>query len=222
MICTEWGRNAIGSPREKGGISSGQQAIYESYPGSFRQFGKRWNYGRRICGHDRDLLVVFEARRADPMTEEADEDNRLSREAICSRGSGSGEWHRKNVTDDMAETAPVSANPDTERQANEDDFVVLEEVWRHSFDRNGGTTPAGRVVDRAIATHRMSDPPRPIAHFVQQHYPFVPGPVDNGRAIDRDDRTPRDTVRDRIQKGGIRPAESIERIQRRCVQTWCC
>jgi hypothetical protein len=206
MTIQEWGRDAVNHIRQDGWTTGGKQAVREFYRGAFRQFGKRWNYGRYIYEYDWDFLIILDACRADLMYEVADEYQFTSTQSAFSCASSSGEWHRKNFTDkyaaEKARTALVSANPYTDMHVESEDFQLLDEVWRDAFDSNLGTVLPERVVDRTISAYRKSSPERLIAHFMQPHYPFIPDPLDEGIAIDYD-HTPWDTVWDRLRKGEV-------------------
>jgi len=207
MTFAEWKDNAIEHVRKDGWITGGKQAANEFYLGMWRQTGKRWNYGRRIYNHDWDLLVVLDACRADLMGEVVDEYDFVTDGTAYSCGSSSGEWTKKNFSDEYAQekakTALVSANPYTDMHLNADDFLLLDEVYKDAFDREVRTTRAETVVDRTIEAYREHDPDRIIAHLMQPHPPFVPDPLAEGLPMHDYDHTPWDTVWDQLRKGDI-------------------
>jgi hypothetical protein len=205
MTLREWAGDAVEHVRSDGWAGA-RKAAREFYVGTFRQVGRRLNYGRRIYETDWDLLVVLDACRWDLLAEVADEYVFVDEEWAYSCASASGEWHRKTFREEyaveMRRTALVSANPYTEMHVDGGDFLLIDEVWRDAFDEEIGTIPAERVVDRTIRAGRQHDPDRLVAHFMQPHYPFVPDPLDEGIALGRD-HTPWDTVWDRIRKGTL-------------------
>lgn len=206
MTFQEWRRDAVDHVRQDGLIDGGRQAAREFYRGMFRQIGRRWNYGRYAYEYDWDLLIVLDACRADLMAEVVDEYDFLTDETAFSCASSSGEWHLKNFSDEYAtekaRTGLVSANPYTDMHIESEDFHLLDEVWRDSFDGDLGTIPPDRMVDRTISAHREHDPDRLIAHFMQPHHPFIPDPLDEGLPMEYD-HTPWDTVWDQLRKGDI-------------------
>lgn len=147
-----------------------------------------WEDGDPVFDREWDVLVVVDACRYDLMAEVVDEDDEREHprwpwltqpSQIRSLGSSSEEWMQRNFTgefsEQMSETAHVTANVFSNWMLDGDDWLVLDEVWRDQWDDDIGTTPARPVIDRSIATWRDRAPEQMIVHLMQPHYPFIGG-----------------------------------------------
>ncbi|SFR67025.1 sulfatase-like hydrolase/transferase [Halogeometricum limi] len=137
------------------------------------------DYGTPIYERDWDVLIILDACRADLMNEVADDYPFLEKyETYNSIGSNSAEWLKKNFVDEYADemkkTAMVSGNPHTDVYLDEDDFAVLDEVWRYAWEKEDELFRANYITDRAISVMREHQPERMIVHYMQPHHPFIP------------------------------------------------
>lgn len=184
-----------------------------------------WEDGEPVFGREWDVLVVVDACRYDLMAEVVGEDaerdpprwpwlTELSESR--SLGSSSEEWMERNFTteysEQMAETAHVTANVFSNWILDGDDWLVLDEVWRDRWDDDLGTTPARPVIDRSIATWRDREPEQMIVHLMQPHHPFIGGGGDLGegrpKSLDRSVTewgafTPEKTIWDQLRDGEV-------------------
>ncbi|MDG5776139.1 hypothetical protein VB773_02060 [Haloarculaceae archaeon H-GB2-1] len=124
-------------------------------------------------------------------------------DSIISVGSTSSEWiantFRERYTPDINETAYLSANAFSERVIEErqfpiespfvdwrtvtaDEFLLLDQAWRHGPDPEYKHMSAEDLTDRAIVAAREYDPDRLIVHYSQPHKPYVA----NAKAEDRE------------------------------------
>lgn len=155
-----------------------QDSLYELYEGVWRKAGWHVPRGTNIYERDWDSLVILDACRVDLMRELADEFSFVADiESFGSVGSMSEEWMRKTFTEEYTEeirqTAYVTANVFSEETLEQEMFHTLDEVWRYAWDDETGTIPPEPVTDRAIDVARNSDPERLIVHYMQPHHPFV-------------------------------------------------
>lgn len=115
---------------------------------------------------------------------------------------------RDEFADEMAKTAFICGNPHSEWLLDNDDFQLLDEVWRYGWDDDVGTLPPRPVTDRAISVGRSESPERMILHYMQPHYPFLSQPeLDAGIDIDRFGELPWDNVWERLRKGEVDHSE---------------
>lgn len=207
MTFNDWLYDAKGHIKSKGLWNGSREAAYEFYIGMWRQIGRLWNYGEFIYEYNWDLLVVLDACRWDLMAEIDGEYVFVNRDTTYSVGSSSGEWTVKNFderyADEMARTALVTGNPYSESHLDEDDFLLLDEVWRYAFDEELRTIPADAMTDRAIAVGRKRQPDRQIVHYMQPHHPFVTNPMDKGLPRREFGATPWDNVWHKLRKGKV-------------------
>lgn len=135
--------------------------------------------GVLIFEQDWDLMIVLDACRFDVMAEVADNLNWLpAPECKRSVGTGSREWMEGNFgeeqTTEMKKTAYITANPWSENKCKEEDFRLLEEVWRFGHDTDLDVTPPRTVTDKTIQVGREYDIERCLVHYMQPHAPFIP------------------------------------------------
>jgi len=179
----QWAKVSYGLVREDG-LAGAAESARTFRTGLFRLAGLCYNYGVPIFDLEWDVLVVLDACRADLMAEVAPAYGFESVGSVDSVASASPEWMAKNFderyADELAETAYVTGNPYSRTHADEDAFLVLDEVWEYAWDERLGTVTADAVTDRAIAVHRQWRPRRTIVHYMQPHHPFVPRPLDAG------------------------------------------
>jgi len=143
---------------------------------------------QNIYTEDWDLLIVLDACRYDMMLGVADQFEFINHVgSINSVGSKTTEWMEKTFVedyrDDMSETAYVCSNPNSEKFLDPNNFKLLDEVWKYSWDEEIGTIHPRPVTDRAINAGRNSDANRIIAHYMQPHEPFLSKPDLGGREV---------------------------------------
>jgi hypothetical protein len=135
---------------------------------------------RGVNFYDRewDILVILDTCRVDALEEVAPEYDFLPTEIDSTRSVGSKtvEWMRKTFTpeyrDEMARTAYVTFNPNSEEELEQSWFQHLDEVWRTDWDAEKGGVPPRPVTDRAITAHRELEPDRLMVHYKQPHTPY--------------------------------------------------
>jgi len=146
--------------------------------------------GKPIYTEQWDALVILDGCRADVLQSITHEYEFLPSEigSVRSLASVSRTWMDQNFTEDyaqeMAETAYVTSNPYSESHLDEQDFLLVDEVWKYAWDNDVGTVHARSVTDRAIATMREYDPDRLLVHYMQPHFPSIPDPLGSGIEID--------------------------------------
>lgn len=179
-------------------------STYEKYKGFWRKLGQFVNYGTSLYNHEWDMAIILDACRWDLMAEVADEYEFLTDEWRYSCASSSGEWHVKTFDSkyakEMSKTALVSANLHTDVKLSENQFALLDEVWKHSFDEEEGTIPPEAVTNCAIRAYREDKPERMIVHYMQPHTPFRANPYYKSIPVNID-YTPWDTAWDKLRKG---------------------
>jgi hypothetical protein len=135
--------------------------------------------GTNVYERDWDLLVVLDTCRVDALRAVADEYEYFPAEvpSTWSVGSKTREWMRKTFTreyaDEVARTAFVTFNPNSEDELDPADFLHLQEVWRTDWVAEQGGVPPEPITDHAIAAGRELDPDRLIAHYKQPHAPYA-------------------------------------------------
>lgn len=147
---------------------------------------RRWyertsmTFGMPIYGQDWDVLVVLDACRPDTLEEVSEGYDFVPStvDTVYSLGSSSWPWMSRNFTaefgSEMAETAYIVGNPFSSEYLSEDEFGLLDEVWRYAWDDEIGTIRARALTDRAIQVARSEAPERLIVHYMQPHFPSVP------------------------------------------------
>lgn len=138
-----------------------------------------------------DLLVVLDACRRDAVAAVADDWPFLGdRGSLWSVASTTSRWLEETVVPDheraIGETTYVTANPYADTEIDDERFRSVEHVWRDGWDDELGTVPAAAVTDAAIRTHRDDAPARTIVHYMQPHFPSVPGEGRTGAGMDLD------------------------------------
>jgi hypothetical protein len=143
----------------------------------FNRFAE--DYGVPIWDRDWDVLIILDACRTDEMNEVANDYEFLEKyTSHNSIGSNSGQWMRRNFNDtyreEMQKTALVTGNAKTFAINNQDDFEILDEVWRYAWENNDEMFEPKYITDRAISISRQKDPEKLIVHYMQPHLPFLP------------------------------------------------
>ena len=67
---------------------------------------------------------------------------------------------------------------------NYNDFLYIDEVWRHSWDEEVGTVLPKSVTDEAIGASRNFSPDRMIVHYMQPHFPSIGKPIGSEMDLD--------------------------------------
>lgn len=186
---------------EKNGIKDGvRESTRRFHYGALRNIEQSFadngvNIGKNVLDRDWEVLVIVDGCRYDLMAGTAAEYEYLSEPGkFISLAGGSLSWMRRTFDDDrdVSNVAYVTSNPFSSRVLRREDFAVLDEVWRYSWDEEIGTVRAEAVTEAAIDTLRDSDTDRAIVHYMQPHHPFVPQPLAAG--INREDPTEHDTT----------------------------
>lgn len=184
MTFAEWKDDTVQRVREDG-INGITESVYELYVGGWRRLGLLYNYGTPIYEKDWDVLVVMDACRADLMDEVVDDYQWIETSgSVYSLASTSPEWMEKNFvasySEEMAKTAYVNGNPWSQEILAPNDFSLLDEVWKYSWDDDLKTILPEALTDRAIRVHREKRPDRMIVHYMQPHHPYVRDPLSDG------------------------------------------
>lgn len=182
---------------------------YRCYFGAAMSLFSRYPIGTNVFDREWDALVLLDTCRVDALREIAWRYPFLGEVGrLVSVGSTSSEWMAqtfdRNHLDEIQQTAYVSGNAWAkyvfeDRQMPEqhggapfsstdwnvvgaDDFLMLEQVWRHSSDDDslGHVTPR-YVTDRAIRAAREYDPERLVVHYSQPHAPYTAEAIAEGR-----------------------------------------
>lgn len=200
MTIGEWVAKSGRRIRDNG-WSGAKQSAYEFYVGAWSNIGRRYNYGTSIWEDNWDICLVLDACRWD-LIPEVDR-SFLTDQSKYSVASSSGEWIPKTFDGrDNSEVAYVTANPYSKTLLDEDDFFLLDEVWKYGFDDDLRTIPADVVTDQAISAWN-SGPEQLVVHYMQPHHPFVPKPMDEGLPRQEFDSQPWDNVWHKLRKGDV-------------------
>ena len=133
-----------------------------------------------IYGRDWDVLVILDACRPDTLEAVSEGYDFLPStvDTTFSLGSSSWPWMARNFTaefaSEMVDTAYIVGNPFSEEYLEDDEFGLLDEVWRYAWDEELGTIRSRPLTDRAIRVARSGDFDRLIVHYMQPHFPSVP------------------------------------------------
>lgn len=143
--------------------------------------------GQNVFDRDWDLLVILDACRVDLMQEVLSTNDFEfvgNFDTHISPASASNPWMKRTFTEDrreeMAETAYITGNPFSDWQLTDDEFALLDEVWRDSWDGDAGTVRPRALTDRAISAGRNGCHQRTMVHYMQPHYPFLPDQIGEG------------------------------------------
>ena len=132
------------------------------------------DWGVRIYEGGWDVLVILDACRADMYRRIVNE----KAGSVWSCASQSDEWIEKNFNlhyeGETLNTAYITGNVFS-KDLSEDDFALLDEVWRYGWDEELGTVPPRPITDRAIRVNRSQSFERVIIHYMQPHIPFIGG-----------------------------------------------
>lgn len=164
-------------------------------------------WGPSPYAFDWDCCVVLDTCRPDALEELAPEYEFLPECVPTTRSpaSWSHGWMRKAFTDEyagaMSQTAHVTWNAFSNEVLAPDDWLLLDEVWRDTWNDDLGMLPPRAMTERAVHAHRAHNPDRLLVHYMQPHDPY--------RGIDTDPflheyvgtgkNTERVTVWDRIK-----------------------
>jgi hypothetical protein len=152
-----------------------------------RGMDRRFGYqGENFLGEEWDLLILLDGCRVDLLQEHRNHPaiSKYSDGSRYSIAPDSLTFLKSTFTDEysdiLQDTIYVSANPHTEMSLD-DEFCVLDEVWRYAWDDQLGTVPADAVTDRAVTHGRETEFERMIVHYMQPHFPSIPHPeLDSG------------------------------------------
>jgi len=128
-----------------------------------------------------DVMVILDACRYDLMLEVENEFNYLSEVSKSySVATKTPVWMERTFTTEyerqMAETAYITGNPNSDKFLSPSSFEVLDEVWRYAWDDELGTIRMQPITDRAISVGRTQEIPRLLIHYMQPHEPFLSAP----------------------------------------------
>lgn len=164
--------------------------------------------GTPIYNRDWDLLIVVDACRFDLMRKVASDYEYINEvNRFRSIDSMTLLWMEKNFVPtydtEMSETTYICGNPFSKQALDEDDFFVLDEVWKYAWD-DPGTVPPRAITDRTIATAREHQPDRLIAHYMQPHCPFMGRPnLTQGKQLDKFGNQDWDDVWQKLRAGEV-------------------
>jgi len=207
MDLTGWASDSISRIRTDGfdGVRESLRPVYHK---ALQGTSRLRDPGTPVYDRDWDLLIVVDACRFDLMREVASDYEYIS-DVSQSRSLDSMTllWMRKNFVPtydtEMSETAYVCGNPFSKQALDEDDFDVLDEVWKYVWDDPGTVLPRA-ITDRTIATAREHQPDRLIAHYMQPHCPFISRPnLTQGKQLDKFGNQDWDDVWQKLRAGKI-------------------
>ena len=205
-------RQGVRIARERGirdAYHKGQAFARETTLRKWHELNGASGRGVPIYEHDWDLLIVLDACRFDALRDVAADHEFIGEvSATESVGSYSLSWMERNFTeryaDEMARTAMVTGNPFTETALSKSQFARLDEVWRHSWDKDVGTIRPRALTDTAITVAREADPDRLIVHYMQPHAPFTTHPeLQQGPLADEWADATDKSVWMRVQEGDV-------------------
>jgi len=175
--------NEIYQSRGFSGVyNEGTSYLYESV---LRQLGPIFGQDSEyVLDKEWDVLIILDACRVDLLEEVAEEYPFIEtppHDKIWSADSYSEGWLKKNFTGKqsvkhrkrMNNLVHVSGNPFTNSMFSDDQFQVLDEVWKYGWDDEDGYLPPDVVTDRAISLHREESPNQMLVHYMQPHAPFI-------------------------------------------------
>lgn len=168
-------------PRGYGWYIHGLRALAPLVPGT-NVFDEEW-----------DVLVLLDCARPEMFSAVSDDYPYVSSGGTRrSVASCSFEWLQKTFGerhgDLLAETAYVTANPNTADADDLDLVADLVEVWRAGWDDEKETVPPGRVTDAAVRYARETTWGRLIVHYMQPHPPFLGDARESYGKVVRPDR----------------------------------
>lgn len=145
---------------------------------------------KNVFDRNWDILVVLDACRVDLLESVSEEYSFLEDiKQMVSVGSQSEEWMERTFTSSygkaLSNTVVVTGNPYSKTALDANNLKKLDEVWEYSWDKEIGSIKARPITDQAIAQWREVKPDRLIVHYMQPHFPCVPGPrLSSGPMID--------------------------------------
>ena len=193
------------------GIKEGLcDSAYEFYIGALRRLEPFGRTGTNVFSEDWDLLVILDGTRVDAMeVVEADYSFLSEPDTIRSVGSTSKDWIDRTFTDEhteaMDDTVYVTANQFSQDILADQEFLLLDEVWRYGWDAEKRTIPARAVTDAAILVGReyRKEMDRCIVHYMQPHFPSIPDPIDDPSTKTTDEKTFELSVWEDFRKGSV-------------------
>lgn len=125
---------------------------------------ENWVAGTNVFEKEWDVSVLLDCARPDMLAAVSDEYQQVgSGETLQSVTSCSVEWlqktFREHHSNQLSETAPITANPNTDTVDGVDLLADLLEGW----DTEEETVPPWRVTDAAIQYAREATSPQPCA-----------------------------------------------------------
>lgn len=199
--------------REEGAVSlfkkSSDLVHRKARHGFEREYYDRRYSSQYIFDDDWDTMILLDACRYD-VWEEVMRDlqflNSAEHDFVYTPASSSREWMEANFAerfvDMMNKTAYVTANPFTKDHVKEDNFALVDEIWRYGWDHELGVVPPDVVTDRAIDVARSKEPERLLVHYMQPHFPSLRRP-ELGSKIDPETNSWINSVWDKIENGEI-------------------
>lgn len=196
-----------------------KDTTYQLYRVGWDRLSKLENSGTNVFEKEWDVLIILDGCRYDTFQEIVSDNtiNGFNDECIRrfrSVGSNSEEWLENTFTANyqryIKNTIYVTGNPFSEYYLDDDQFAILDEVWKSSWDKNIGTIRAEPITDHAIYNWRNETPSKMIVHYMQPHFPCVPNPKFNsGINIDRIGKS-WESVWDMLRKGEADKEEVYE------------
>lgn len=175
-----------------------------------------WITGTNVFDKEWDVLVLLDCARPDMIAEVSDDYPYVaSGETLQSVASCSFEWLRKTFgehhSNQLAETAYITANPNTDAVDGVDLLADLIEVWRTEWDDEEETVPPRRVTDTAIQYAREATWDRLIVHYMQPHPPFLTETQESrGKVVHPNQDTDTLTFPEALLAGEIEPETGWE------------
>lgn len=167
--------------------------------------------GTNVFDKEWDVLVLLDCARPDMIAGVSDDYQYVSSgETLQSVASCSFEWLQKTFkehhSDQLAETAYITANPNTDDVDSVDLLADLIEVWRTNWNDEEETVPPRRVTDTAIQYAREETWDRLIIHYMQPHPPFLTDAQDPyGKVVHPNQNTDTLTFPEALLAGEIDP-----------------
>ena len=133
-----------------------------------------------ILEKDWDLLILLDGCRADSIASVVHEYDWLPGEikSLSSVAGASRMWMERTFLGyDFSNVAYITGNPHSEFVLSSTDVAKLDEVWRHSWNKDIGTVHPKEITDRAIQYGRQEErADQVILHYMQPHFPSIKYP----------------------------------------------
>lgn len=203
-----------------------QDTTYQLYRVGWDRLSKLEKSGTNIFEKEWNVLIILDGCRYDTFKEVLaanliDGFNEQHVKKLRSVGSNSEEWLENTFTANhhrqIKNTVYVTGNPFSEYYLDGDQFAILDEVWKSSWDKNTGTIRAEPITDHAIYNWRNETPSKMIVHYMQPHFPCVPNPKFNSGININQIGKSWESVWNMLRKGNVDKEEVYESYRKNLI-----